>query len=82
VGDIGYAISPLGTEKVEPPACHSTKSTLAIEGSKAWILADEQSAAALVITVANRAVLIDVDVLIMQVSGESKVRLAGLGRRL
>jgi hypothetical protein len=73
VGDIGYAISPLGTEKVDPPACHNTKSTLAIEGSKAWILADEQSAATLLINVANRAVLADVDVFIMQVSEESKV---------
>lgn len=73
VGELGYAMSPAGTEKVDPPACHSTKSTLAKEGSKAWILADEQSAVALVTTVANRAVLSDVEVFIVQGSGKSMV---------
>jgi hypothetical protein len=69
VGEDGYAISPAGTENVDPPACHSTKSTLAMEGSKACMLAVEQSAAALVATVANRAVLIDVEALIMGIYG-------------
>jgi hypothetical protein len=64
-------MSPAGTENVDPPACHSTKSTLAMEGSKAWILADEQSAAALVAKTANRAVLVDVEVLIVYVYGKS-----------
>jgi hypothetical protein len=36
-----------------------------MEGSKAWMLADEQSAAALVATIATRAVLIDAEALIM-----------------
>jgi hypothetical protein len=42
-----------------------------MEGSKAWILADEQSAAALVAKTANRAVLVDVEVLIVYVYGKS-----------
>jgi hypothetical protein len=40
-----------------------------MEGSKACMLAVEQSAAALVTTVANRAVLIDVEALIMGIYG-------------
>jgi hypothetical protein len=42
-----------------------------MEGSKACILAVEQSAAALVAAIANRVVLIDVEVLIMEIYGES-----------
>jgi len=65
VGEDGYAISPAGTEKVDPPACHNTKSTLAKDGSKAWILEVEQSAAALLATAASRAVLIVVELFIV-----------------
>lgn len=57
MGEVGYAISPEGTEKVEPPGCQWTKSTLAMDGSKAWMLAVEQSAAALVTVDASSAAL-------------------------
>ena len=72
VGELEYAISPVGTKKVDPPACYNTKSTLAKEGSKDRILADKQSAATIVTSVAKRAALIDVEAFIVQVSGQNK----------